>query len=161
MSNLTFPALIVAAVGSGLIGGFLFGFSNSIMAGLARLPPPQGIAAMQNINIAVINPLFLAAFTGTALLSLGIGGMALMRLGEAGAMLTLVAAMLYVIGTFGITMAINVPMNDALAAVGPQDASSGPLWANYLQEWTRWNHVRSVAALAAAALFAIAAANVG
>jgi uncharacterized membrane protein len=36
------------------------------MSALARLQPSQGIAAMQSINITVINPWFMAAFLGTA-----------------------------------------------------------------------------------------------
>ena len=36
------------------------------MQALARLPPAQGIAAMQSINVVVINPLFLTVFLGTA-----------------------------------------------------------------------------------------------
>ena len=36
------------------------------MKALDRLPPAQGITAMQSINVMVINPLFMTAFFGTA-----------------------------------------------------------------------------------------------
>jgi uncharacterized membrane protein len=37
------------------------------MPALARLPAPQGIAAMQSINVAAITPSFMAALFGTRL----------------------------------------------------------------------------------------------
>ena len=59
--------ILLSAIGSGLVGGIFFAFSTFIMKALHRLPPAQGIAAMQSINVVVINPLFLAAFFGTAI----------------------------------------------------------------------------------------------
>jgi uncharacterized membrane protein len=57
---------LISALGSGLMAGFFFAFSVSVMKALSRLPPAQGIAAMQSINVVVINPVFLIAFFGTA-----------------------------------------------------------------------------------------------
>ena len=53
--------VIATALGCGLIGGAFFAFSTFVMKALARLPTPQGIAAMQSINVVVITPLFLDA----------------------------------------------------------------------------------------------------
>jgi uncharacterized protein (TIGR02246 family) len=55
-----------------------------------------------------------------------------------------------------VTIACNVPLNDALAAVDPSSADAGRVWTNYLKNWTTWNHVRTIAALAAAASFTVA-----
>ena len=56
---------------------------------------------------------------------------------------------------FALTVA--VPENKALAAVTRGDLYRGSLlWASYLAKWTGWNHIRTVAALAAAAAFTIA-----
>src|SRR5688572_13860507 len=67
MTDRVFPLLtLVAALGCGLIAGVFFAFSSFVMAALHRLPPAQGIAAMQSINRVVINPLFLGTFLGTA-----------------------------------------------------------------------------------------------
>jgi uncharacterized membrane protein len=66
-----FPWLIFsAAIGAGLNAGLFSIFSVCIMAALARLPAEQGIAAMQAINVVILNPWFLLAFMGTAVLSL-------------------------------------------------------------------------------------------
>ncbi len=69
----------VALLGSALIGGVFFTFSNFVMKALARVPSAEGIAVMQSINVVVINPSFMGAFMGTAVLSLGIIGFVLTR----------------------------------------------------------------------------------
>ena len=146
----------LAALGSGLIAGVFFAFSAFVMTALGRLPPDQGIAAMQSINVAVINPWFFAAFFGTAAACVVLAIAALLRWSEPGAMLLLAGSLLYLVGTIFVTMRLNVPLNDALAAVQPASVEAAGLWTRYLAEWTRWNHVRTVASLAAAASFILA-----
>jgi uncharacterized membrane protein len=53
-------------------------------------------------------------------------------------------------------MVCNVPRNNALAAAAPEAAESAGLWARYLAQWTAWNHLRTVACIAAAAAFTLA-----
>ena len=71
-------------------------------------------------------------------------------------MLLFAGALLYFIGTFLVTMVFNVPLNDALAAAAPDSADGASLWARYLGTWTVWNHVRTIAAFAGAALLTVA-----
>jgi uncharacterized membrane protein len=47
-------------------------------------------------------------------------------------------------------------MNNALAAVDPASGEGARVWAGYLTDWTRWNHVRTVVCVGAAAAFMIA-----
>lgn len=69
MTNKIFLVLtLLSALGCGLVGGVFFAFSTFVMKALAALSPPQGIAAMKSINIAVLNPMFLGFFLGTGLL---------------------------------------------------------------------------------------------
>ncbi|MBW4500504.1 MAG: DUF1772 domain-containing protein [Scytonema hyalinum WJT4-NPBG1] len=55
----------------------------------------------------------------------------------------------------GVTLVFNVPLNDALAIAKPDSTQGANLWAKYLTNWTFWNHVRTIAALAAAAALTI------
>ncbi|MEB3213528.1 MAG: anthrone oxygenase family protein, partial [Leptolyngbyaceae bacterium] len=64
-------------------------------------------------------------------------------------------SVLYLVGTIGVTIAGNVPLNDALAIVSPNSAEGTTLWTRYLTDWTIWNHVRTVAAAIAATLFTL------
>ena len=145
-----------SAIGSALVAGIFFAFSTFIMSALGRIPAEQGIAAMQSINVAVINPLFMAAFMGTGVLCIVLAAGSYFRWEETGAKLAIIASLIYLIGVIGVTMVFNAPLNDALAAVQPGTAEAANLWAHYLNEWTFWNHVRTVAPLVSAALFMVA-----
>lgn len=156
LSSFLFALTLVSALGSGLIAGVFFAFSTFVMGALGRLPAPHGIAAMNSINVVVINPWFLGAFMGTAALCVLLAVAAFMKWPEPDAMLLLIGALLYFAGTFLVTMIFNVPLNDALAAVAPDSPAGADLWTRYLSTWTNWNHARTVAALAASALLTIA-----
>lgn len=151
-----FILTFATALGCGLIAGVFFAFSTFVMNALGRLQPPQGIAAMQSINITVINPWFMTAFLGTAITSIFLAVFSLLRWNQPGAAYLLIGSLFYFVGTFLVTMVFNVPLNDALAVVKPDSTEGANLWASYLTNWTLWNHIRTAAALAAAALLTIA-----
>lgn len=152
MDGFLFPLLFAAALGCGLIGGVFFAFSAFVMRGLARIPPGQGIAAMQSINVVVINPVFLGGFLETAA---ACAALVAVFWGRAGAGWVLAGSLLYLVGTVGVTMLCNVPRNDVLARVDAASAEGGRVWAEYVAGWTAWNHVRTVAAMAASALLMV------
>ena len=147
---------LISALGCGLMAGFFFAFSICVMRALGATPPAHGISAMQSINVAVINPWFLTPFFGMAVLSVLSSIDAVLRWNEPGAAYVVAGGLLYFLGTFVVTMRFNVPRNNALAAVTATSTEGAALWADYLIAWTRWNHVRTVAALAGAASFTIA-----
>jgi uncharacterized membrane protein len=125
-----------------------------VMTALSRLPASQGITAMQIINVVVLNGAFLSVFLGTAAVCVVLVVSSFLTLDQPSAPYRIVAGALYLFGTIVVTIAFNVPRNDALAAVKP-DVAGTPLWATYLKGWTAWNHVRMLAALLAAILFTI------
>lgn len=146
---------VTGAVGTGLVGGIFFAFSTFIMRALDRIPPEQGIAAMQAINVTVLNPWFFSAFFGTGLICIATGFLAWGNASGSYRACLLAGCALYLAGTILVTVAANVPWNDQLAAAGT-GADAVELWARYLSVWTWWNHVRTAASLAACGLFAIA-----
>lgn len=156
LDHVLYPLTFLALLGSGLVAGVFFAFSSFVMRALSKLPAAQGLAAMQSINIVVINPIFLGVFIGTAVLSLMVIGMALIRWNPSVSIWILVGGLLYIVGCFGVTIAFNVPLNDSLATVIPTDPLAEQQWGDYILRWTRWNHVRTVAALLAAGALALA-----
>ena len=154
VDNIIFVLTLVAALGSGLMAGVFFAFSTSVIKALGRLAPAEGMAAMQSINIVIVNPLFLVIFLGTAGVCLSVVVIALIRW-DRGTAFLLAGAALYLIGSILVTAVFNVPMNNVLAAATPTDAKSAELWANYLSDWTFWNHIRTVASLASTTAFTI------
>lgn len=154
--RVAFLLVFAAAIGSGLVAGMFFAFSSFVMAALGRLPAEQGVAAMQSINVTVINPGFFLAFFGTALICLALIAGWFLGWGGIGGTPVLAGSLLYLVGCIGVTMACNVPLNDALAAVQPATPEAARLWSRYLTDWTFCNHIRTIAPLASAILFTLA-----
>jgi uncharacterized membrane protein len=156
ITNSLFILKLLTALGCGLIAGVFFAFSVFVMSALARLQPAQGIAAMQSINIMAIAPLFMMVLFGTAAACILLTISALSKWHQPSSGYLLLGSLLYVIGTVLVTIAFNIPLNNALAKVEPGSPEGATLWASYLTTWTNWNHVRTLTALAAAALIIIA-----
>lgn len=151
-----FVLKLLTALGCGLVAGVFFAFSTFVISALARLQPAQGIAAMQSINITAINPLFMIVLFGTAAACIFLAVSSLLKWQQPGVLYLLIGSLLYLVGTILVTIVFNVPLNEALAKVEPGSTDGANLWATYLSNWTMWNHVRTIAAFAAAALFTIA-----
>jgi uncharacterized membrane protein len=141
-----------AALGCGLNAGVFFAFSSFVMKGLARLPAAQAIAAMNTINGAAVTPVFMTALFGTGAACLLLAVLRPFVWHKPGSAFVLAGALLYLAGAILVTIVFNVPQNDALAGVDPANADASRVWTTYVRSWTRWNHVRTVSALAAAAL---------
>jgi uncharacterized membrane protein len=156
LDPLPFLLTLVAARGCALVGGIFFAFSNFVMKALARIPPASGIAAIQSINIVVLNPLFLTLFLGTAGVCLTLMIVAAWQWRAPGAICWVAGGILYLLGTVMVTAAFNVPRNDALARIDASAPEAAATWRGYVSSWTSWNHVRTTAALTAAALFTFA-----
>ena len=137
------------------MAGVFFAFSVSVMGGLAKLAPAEGIAAMQAINVAIVNPIFLIVFLGTTIGCLVMIISGLRDRSAPGAMYAVMGGLAYVVGSMLVTAMFNIPRNNLLASVNASDPQGLSVWAEYLTTWTLWNHVRGVAALLATALLAL------
>ena len=155
LDDLNIVLTIAAALGCGLIGGVFFAFSSFVMAALSRLPAGQGIAAMQSINLTVLNRGFLSLFVGTGIIGIVAAAIALTDAGEPESILRIAGAALYLIGCLMVTGTRNVPRNNALDKLHPELPESAAPWATFVREWTTWNTVRTIAAVAAAAAFVV------
>ncbi len=156
LDNLLFPLTLFAALGCALMAGLFFAFSVAVMDALTSRPPAEGIAAMQAINVAILNPVFGVVFFGTAVACVLLAIAAAARRFPSGATHVLLGCALYLIGTFLLTVVIHVPRNNALAALSPTASGSAALWLDYVPTWTAWNHVRAALSLAATASFIFA-----
>jgi uncharacterized membrane protein len=152
LPSLTF----LAALSCGLAAGIFYAFSSLVMRALGRIPLPAGIAAMQSINLSVINPWFMTAFFGPAIICCVLAVISMLQWNRPGAAFILAGSAFYLAGTMAVTFAFNVPLNDMLATVDPASAEAGSQWSGYLTTWTNWNHFRTAAALLATASFTIA-----
>ncbi len=148
--------VVATALACGLMSGAFYAFSSFVMAGLKRLPSDQGIAAMQSINVTAVTPGFMTGFFGTTVACMAVAVSAIVNWDQSVSIWLLIGAGLYLVGVFVMTIAYHVPRNNALAATSPTASDAAEVWSRYLREWTRWNHLRMIAGLAAAAAFTIA-----
>ena len=146
----------LGAISCGVAAGIFYAFSSLVMRALARIQPPAAIAAMQAVNVSVVNLWFIMAFFGPALICCVLAVISLMRWNKEGSAYLLAGSIFYLVGTIVVTFAFNVPLNDALATMDPASPEAVHRWASYLVTWTNWNHVRTAGALLAAAAFYLA-----
>jgi uncharacterized membrane protein len=156
MDNLIFVMTLIAALTCGLMAGLYFAFSVAVMGALQRIRPQEGIAAMQSINAVILNPLFGLAFGGSAVASTVLAASSLFRWDETGAGYLLAGGVLFLIGSVLVTIVVNVPLNNELAAVEPRGVKAEQVWIRYTKRWTAGNHVRTAASLAATVLLIMA-----
>ena len=97
----------------------------------------------------------LALFLGTAAVCAAILVTSLAAPASSG-MLESAGAALYLLGVFGVTMTVNVPLNNALEALDGGSPEAARFWPAYVQRWTWWNHLRTVCALLASVLLTAA-----
>jgi uncharacterized membrane protein len=148
------------AVGAGLVAGVYFAFSTFVMRGLRGIPAPAGMSAMQSINRAAPNPLFVIALIGTGLGCVVLGVVAGTRWSDPAAPWALVGAALYLVSLL-LTIGYHIPRNDALAGVDAASPGAAEHWQQYLAAWVPWNHVRTLTALAGAVALTVALARRG
>jgi uncharacterized membrane protein len=151
MSSTLAHLTILAAIGSGVAGGVFFAFSTFVMPALNRLSPADSIRAMQAINVAAPNPLFMGLLFGTAALCVGVAVAGVRRWGAPGATLQVVGSALYLVAIV-LTAVYHVPHNDALAKIDPTKVNAQHTWNAYYTGWTLLNHLRTAGPIAGATL---------
>ncbi len=148
-------AIGAAAVGSGLVGGVLFAFSSFVMPALRRIPPTQGISAMQSINRQAPTFAFMSLVGATAVVSAGVGIHAALNRDEPGTAWIATGTAAY-LAAIVITGAFNVPRNDRLATFDASTPAAADYWQTFLSEWVVGNHVRTACCIVAAASYTAA-----
>ena len=153
MNGLRVALLLAAALTTGLMAGVYVIYSNAFMPGLGKTDDKTFVGAFQAVDRAILNPLFLGlGFLGSLVLTLVAG---LLSLGEDALAWIAIAFVLNLI-TVIITIAINVPLNDALKAAGDPDTIDVTAARTTFNEarWSSYNLIRSVLSTVAFGLLA-------
>lgn len=146
-------ALVAATLATGLVAGVFLTFSDFVMRALGRSHPSAGIEAMQMINREVYRSLFMVLLMGLAVVSLVLAAAGSAFAGRDVALWLAGAAAVYLFGVFAVTGRKNVPMNQHLDHMEHRSAAAHFYWDRYRRDWTRWNHLRWVAALSASVCY--------
>ena len=139
----------------GLTAGIFYCWSVSVTRGLALLPDSEYITAFQALNRAILNPLFFLCFFGSVILLPVSTWQAYQSPVQLRFWLLLAASVIYIVGIIGVTMAGNVPMNEALNVFDGTKASAAEIaqkrqW--FEGTWNNLNNIRTVAAVVSFAL---------
>jgi uncharacterized membrane protein len=135
--------LAVSTVTVGLMAGFFYAYACSVMVGLDRVDDRTFIVTMQWINATVRNAAFAPAFFGSLVLTIAAAVVAVVSSRSARGWIV-AAAVLYA-AAFLVTLTLNVPLNEQLAAAGPADQISdlAAVRAAFEGPWIRWNLLRT------------------
>ncbi|MGI5273257.1 DUF1772 domain-containing protein [Nonomuraea sp. CA-218870] len=139
---------LIALVLHGALAGLFYAFSMSVMPALDAVEPAQAETVMRSVNRKILNPWLFVAFLGAPIAALVAG---LFADGPA-AIWFFAAAGVNFVGSFLVTVVINVPMNNAV------DTGTMP-WKDYSPRWTAWNTVRAAVCLASLALVGVGLAQ--
>ncbi len=150
--------LLIALLGFGSAGGFFYAYSSSVMVGLDASPAAAAIEAMQGINREVRNFWFAISFFGAPIYGAIATVICFLYGLRRVALIVLLATLIYLGGTFAVTVVIHLPLNEALADVSTSQAPDQlvSIWEAYSMKWTPWNTARAVAALASTGFVAMA-----
>lgn len=147
MTTLTTPLAILSLLLTAALFGFFYAWVCSTMWGLDAADPRIAIPAMQAMNASVRNAIFAPAFFGTPAILLLTTAMLFLSAQRPAALWFGVATLLVIALSFILTLAVNVPMNEALALLEePQDrATAQDIWDAYSPDWQLWNQIRTAA----------------
>lgn len=147
--------LLVSTLSTGLIAGLFYGYSCSVNPALGRLPDTEYLSAMQSINRVILNPVFFATFMGTVFLLPLSTWLSYQGQPSPQFWCFLAAAVVYIIGTFGITIGGNVPLNEALDKINIAGSSAEELARHrglFEAKWNMLHNIRTVANIISALL---------
>ena len=142
--------LVAATITMGLMAGVFGLYSHTLMPGLARTDDRTFVGAFQSIDRTILNVWFIPVFIGALVLT---GAAALLHLGDGQAVVGwIIAAFVLYLVVVVITVAVNVPLNDAIKAAGEPDSITDLAEVRRQFDearWARWNLARTLATTAA------------
>jgi len=161
--NLENLVLIIGGTLTALLAGLFFDYQVAVVPALRNLGAKQHLLAMQSINVTIVNPVFLLAFLGPGIL---LPLAAYLHRDGAPFSVLVAAAILHLVGVNGVTIAGNVPLNEALEKVTVTqltDEQAEQVRRDFQgpgARWMRLHLVRTVAATLATALVFVACLSV-
>ena len=139
--------LITTLILTGLSSGFFFAWEVTVIPGTKRVSDDAYLETMQSINRAILNPAFFVIFFGTLISLVASSYLHFRTAIDLTFGLLLAATLVYLLGSIGITIFGNVPLNEALDVVHLQELSKEALHdlrMSYETPWNRWHTLRTI-----------------
>lgn len=154
--------LLASVILTALSAGFFYAWVVSVIPGTKKIPDQAYIETMQSINREILNVGFFTMFFGALFLLLASSFLQYRTPVGSVYYLTLAATLVYAIGTIGVTMFGNVPLNNVvesldLSTFTAQDFKDARV--AYEEKWNNLNLIRMIAALISFILVLLALAK--
>ncbi len=137
-------ALLAATITTGLVTGAFALYAHTIMPGLKTTDDRTFVGAFQALDRAIINPWFMVGgFVGALGFTLAAAAANLHQ----PALRWIVGALILYLVAFVATIAVNVPLNDALRAAGDPDHITNLAQVReqfHEARWAAWNLLRTI-----------------
>jgi uncharacterized membrane protein len=149
--RVTEVVVLIAIVLNALQAGTYYTWASGVMPGLARTGDQTFVDAIQQMNRAIVNPVFMLTFLGAPVISvvaaIVVGG---------DARWWAVASAVLAVATIVITFGGNIPLNNAIDRAGDpgEIADLGAVRRAFEPGWVRLNVIRAVTSTGATAGFA-------
>lgn len=151
--------LIITTVFSGLMAGLFYAWSISVTPGLARINDLSYLQAFQSMNRAIINPVFFVVFFGLVVLLPVLSYLSFQTSLSNQFWYVILATLFYFIGIMGVTIAGNVPLNNALEALQIEQMTAEQMDVfrkSFENKWNRLNLIRTISSFLTFLLLVIA-----
>ena len=161
--SLTDIVLVVGGVLTALHAGLLYDFSVDIVPALRSMKGTAHISMMQAINVNIENPIFFLSFFGPiVLLPLA----TFLHWGEPQFAWLLAASIIQIVGSAGVTVAGNIPLNNKLAKINSNQLSEAE--ADRIRKefqgpgtpWMRLHTVRTLSSITATTILFLVALSI-
>lgn len=150
MKKMTIIILILTTTTTALIAGLFYSYSCSVNIGLGRLNDRDYLSAMQSINRAILNPWFFISFIGTLFMLPFSAWFIYDSPPSLAFYFFLAATLVYLFGVFGITVTVNVPLNEALDKIDIANATIEEINTQrvlFEKKWNQFNLIRTIFAV--------------
>lgn len=144
--NFETTTIIISIVLTGLTAGLCFTWTNAITPGIGQLDDLGFLLSFQQMNRAIINPIFLIIFFGPFISNSYVAFLKYQHQ-EASFWIFLAASLTFTIGVVFITILKNVPLNEVLDKTNLADASLEELKMlrkRFENPWKQWHFIRTI-----------------
>ena len=150
MDTLQGTLLMAATITMGIAAGVYLLYAFVIMPGLAKTDDRTFVGAFQQIDTAIVGPFLLVFFIGPLAFAVLAAG-SYLGADDQSALAWIAAAIVLQLVMAGITVRVNVPLNDYIKAAGdPSNIDVAAVRERFNEvRWVRGNNVRAAAATVA------------
>ena len=145
--------LFLATMSTGLMAGIFFTWTNAVTPGIGKLKDIEYLRALQSMNRVILNPAFYSVFI-CPVLALPLA--AVLNYNSEPSLvfkLLLVASIIYLAGSFMITILGNIPLNNLLDSNDLEHFSEEEARNLRHEIETKWNNFNLIRTITSAIAF--------